>query len=120
MTEKSWLDEELEREKRQKNDISFKESIVNQFKKWFKIESPSKHRLMYMPSTDSLVLVPTDSFVNAGVSAKEANENFISLANSWTRFSAMPSIESTDLDEDELYSCSILGMKLAYEKEDNK
>lgn len=100
MTEKSWLDEELEREKRQKNDISFNESIINRFKKWFKIESPSKHRLMYVPSTDSLVLVPTDSFVKAGVSAKEASENLSSLANSWTRFSAMPSIETTDLKED--------------------
>lgn len=100
MTEKSWLDEELERERQQKNDISIKESITERLKKWLKIKSPSKQRLMYMPSTDSLVLVPTDSFANACVSAKEAGENLSSLANSWTRFSAMPSIETTDLKED--------------------
>lgn len=94
MKEISWLDEELERERRQKNDISFKEYFVNLFKKWLKIESPSKHFLTSEPSTDNLVMLPTDSFVRVGVSAKEASEKFSSLANSWSKYSSMSSIES--------------------------
>lgn len=97
MTEKSWLDEELERERRQKNNISFKEYFISLFKKWLKIESPSKHFLTSEPSTDNSVLLPIDSFVRVGVSAKEASENLSSLANSWSKYSAMSSIESKEI-----------------------
>lgn len=97
MTKKTWLDEELEREKRQKYDISFKEYFISLFKKWLKIESPSKHFLTSEPSTDNSVIPPMNSFVRVGVSAKEASENLSSLANSWSKYSAMSSIENKEI-----------------------